>query len=61
MGSWDFKKLEVFDSPARLILILAWVRAGVPRNFAEYIVGMDIGGKIIVKTEYAQNLRKKWI
>jgi len=57
MGSWDYKK--AFDSPAKSILILAWTRAGAPKRFAEYIVGMDIGGKIIVKTEYAQRLLKK--
>ena len=57
MGSWDYKK--AFDSPAKSILILAWTRAGIPRKFAEYIVGMDSGGKIIVKTEYAQSLLKK--
>ena len=56
MGSWDYKK--AFDSPAKSILILAWIRAGIPRSFAEYIVGMDIGGKIIVKTDYAQSLLK---
>jgi len=36
MGSWDYKK--AFDSPAKSILILSWIRAGVPKKFAEYIV-----------------------
>ena len=57
LGSWDFKK--AFDSPAKSILILAWTRAGIPKKFAEYIVGMDIGGKIIIKTEYALNLQRR--
>jgi len=57
MGSWDYKK--AFDSPAKSILILAWIRAGIPKKFAEYIVGMNVGGKIIVKTDYAQSLLKK--
>ena len=52
-------KKKEFDSPAKAILILAWMRAGIPKKFAEYIVGMDIGGKILVKTDYAQNLLRK--
>ena len=47
MGSWDYKK--AFDSPAKAIMILAWIRAGIPRKIAEYIVGMDTGGKIMIK------------
>jgi len=57
LGSWDYKK--AFDSPAKAILILAWIRAGIPKKFAEYIVGMDIGGKVVVKTDYAQDLLRR--
>ena len=41
MGSWDYEK--AFDSPAKSILLLAWIRLGVPQDIANYIVNMDIG------------------
>ena len=57
MGSWDYEK--AFDSPAKVILLLAWVRLGVPPDKANYIVNMDIGGKIIVKSQYALEQQRK--
>ena len=50
-SSWDM--VHAFDSPGKNILILSWVRLGVPLCIARYMVDMDTEGKTVIRTPYA--------
>ena len=48
LTSWDMKR--AFDSISKPALIFSWVRIGVPVALAEYLVNLDEGGTILVRT-----------
>ena len=53
VSSWDIKR--AFDRVPKALLILAWIRMGVPECIAKYIVGLDIMGFSVVRTPLAQH------
>ena len=50
VSSWDIKK--AFDSVSKPLLIMAWVRMGVPADIATWIVALDNDGKTVVRTPH---------
>ena len=52
LSSWDIKR--AFDRVPKNILILSWVRLGVPPPVAEYMVGLDMGGTTVIRTPYTE-------
>jgi hypothetical protein len=48
LSSWDLKK--AFDSVPKDILVWSWMRLGVPRDLALYLVEMDFRGSTVVKS-----------
>ena len=46
--SWDMKK--AFDSVSKAVLVFSWIRIGVPEALAVYMVDMDIGGSLLVRS-----------
>ena len=48
ISSWDIKR--AFDSVPFRMLIWSLVRIGVPLSLAQYLVSMDIEGKLVVRT-----------
>ena len=51
VSSWDVSK--AYDSVDRMVLLFAWVRAGVPYALAEYLVRMDVTAVMVVQTPLA--------
>ena len=54
LSSWDIRR--AFDRVPKAMLILAWVRMGVPECIARYIVELDIQGSSCVRTPLAQRV-----
>jgi len=52
LSSWDIKR--AFDRVPKNILVLSWVRLGVPEHIASYLVGLDQGGTTVVRTPYTE-------
>ena len=55
--SWDMQK--AFDAVSRNAMVLGWERLGVPREIAEWIGGMDEGGRVVVRTPAAAAINKR--
>ena len=53
-SSWDKKR--AFDSLSKKVLVLGWMRGGVPRQLAEWIVSMDVGGVTVVRSPAAEQI-----
>ena len=49
--SWDITR--AFDSVAKNIMRLAWSRLGVPQEWVEWLVAMDVNGLTVVRTPKA--------
>ena len=47
---------RAFDSPSKNAQKLGWHTRGVPAEFAEFIVGLEEGGKTAVRTPYSANI-----
>jgi hypothetical protein len=58
MSSWDIKK--AFDSVSKPLLIMSWVRMGVPPDMAKWIIDLDEGGATIIRTPLAQEQWSKY-
>ena len=54
LSSWDIRR--AFDRIPKAMLILAWVRMGVPECIARYIVELDIQGSSCMRTPLAQRM-----
>jgi hypothetical protein len=50
--SWDMKK--AFDSVSKPNLMMAWMRQGVPRDVAQWIVNLDTDGLTLIRTPIAK-------
>jgi hypothetical protein len=50
--SWDMKK--AFDSVSKPNLMMAWMRQGVPRDVAQWIVNLDTEGLTLIRTPIAK-------
>ncbi|CAM9438821.1 unnamed protein product, partial [Ectocarpus fasciculatus] len=54
--SWDTKK--AFDSVGNHVQYLAWRRAGVPSDTATWLLRLDLGGRFVALTPYANIVLK---
>ena len=52
--TWDITK--AFDSVSKNIMKLAWTRLGVPDDWVQWLVGLDVGGTTTVRTPHAINI-----
>ena len=50
MSSWDMSK--AFDNLSREMLLVCLLRLHIPREIAEYIISLDIGDNVIVRTPW---------
>jgi hypothetical protein len=57
LSSWDIKR--AFDRVPKPILVLSWVRLGVPQEIATYLVGLDRGGTTVIRTPYTEKRFRK--
>jgi len=53
-STWDITR--AFDSPAKNLMVQAWIRVGVPTRVAHLLVDLDTGGKSIVATPLSQRI-----
>ena len=51
VSSWDITR--AFDSVSKNIMRLAWSRLGVPDDWLEWLVAMDVNGLTVVRTPHA--------
>ena len=58
LTSYDIEK--AFDSVSRAFVIAAWMRLGVPRDIAHYLVELDAKGRTIIKSQHAQYVLEKY-
>ena len=49
--SWDITR--AFDSVPKNVMRLAWVRLGVPHDWADWLVKLDEEGTTVVRTPHA--------
>ena len=54
----SFDKRRAFDSVPKSLLIWCWIRVGVPEELATYMVSMDIGSNIVVRSPFALQAAK---
>jgi hypothetical protein len=54
LTSYDIEK--AFDSVSRSFVIAAWMRLGVPRDIARYLVLLDHGGKTVIKSDHGRSI-----
>jgi hypothetical protein len=52
LSSWDIRR--AFDRIPKQLLLLGWMRLGVPQDIADYLVSIDIDGVTMVRTPLAQ-------
>ena len=57
ISSWDITR--AFDSVSKNIMRLAWSRLGIPDEWLEWLVAMDVQGLTVVRTPHAVQLWDK--
>ena len=57
MSSWDMKR--AFDSLGREFVIASLVRLHIPVGIAEYLTGLDSGGKVYIRSPENVELMKR--
>jgi hypothetical protein len=50
ISSWDMSK--AFDNLSREMILLSLRRLHVPFEIAEYLISLDVGGKVMVRTPW---------
>ena len=54
ISSWDITR--AFDSVSKNVMRLAWSRLGIPDEWVEWLVAMDVQGLTVVRTPHAIQL-----
>ena len=57
LSSWDFKR--AFDSVSKGAQVISWMRMGLPKDIAEWLVHMDTNGKTLIRSPLAQHTMLK--
>jgi hypothetical protein len=50
ISSWDMSK--AFDNLSREMILLSLLRLHIPRGIAKYLISLDIGGRVMVRTPW---------
>ena len=50
ISSWDMSK--AFDNLSREMILLSLLRLHIPRSIAEYLIFLDVNGKVYVRTPW---------
>ena len=53
ISTWDIRK--AFDSVARALQLVLWLRMGVPLAIARWFINLDSGGHFIVRSPWAED------
>jgi hypothetical protein len=53
ISSWDMSK--AFDNLSREMILLSLLRLHIPREIAEYLISLDVGGRVLVRTPWLLN------
>ena len=50
LSSWDMSK--AFDNLSREMILLSLLRLHIPKTVADYIISLDVGGRVMVRTPW---------